>query len=74
MPTLESTDQKVGSRDLRASDPNEHTTPTVLVIVQLLLDKAQVVMGFGDLGVVGPVGRSLMATARSRVARYGQLT
>jgi len=44
------------------------------VIVQLLLDKAQVVMGFGDLGVVGPVGRSLMATARSRVARYGQLT
>jgi hypothetical protein len=37
----------------------EHTTPTVLVIVQLLLDKAQVVMGFGDLGVVGPVSRLL---------------
>jgi hypothetical protein len=31
----------------------------VLVIVQLLLDEAQVVMGFGDLGVVGPVGRLL---------------
>jgi hypothetical protein len=52
----------------------EHTTPTVLVIVQLLLDKAQVVMGFGDLGWSGPLAASLMAKARSRVARCGQLT